>query len=185
MKRVIFRSSRRQRGTEVVSAGLMASGPGFRRDNPVEKFLGVLAVLFLVAFMSATAFAVEPDEVLADPVLEARALDISRNLRCVVCQSQSIDESNAPLAKDMRVLVRERLSAGDSDADIYTYLVQRYGDYVLLKPPVQQNTILLWAAPALIFVAAGFGAALFLVRMKKIDASVGEDATNNSESTKS
>lgn len=128
-----------------------------------------LIVLLLGIVLGATANAVEPDEVLADPVLEARAIEISRNLRCVVCQSQSIDESNAPLAKDMRLLVRERLTVGDSDAAIYAYLVNRYGDYVLLKPPVQQNTILLWAAPLLIFSAAGLGAAFFLMRMKKVD----------------
>lgn len=144
-----------------------------------------LMALVVAAILTASAGAVEPDEVLADPVLEARAIEISRNLRCVVCQSQSIDESNAPLAKDMRLLVRERLSAGDGDEEIYRYLVERYGDYVLLKPPVQQNTILLWAAPALIFAAAGLGAGFFLMRMKKIDEADDDDPTIENASIKS
>ena len=121
------------------------------------------------AFFALSTYAVEPDEVVDNPALEARAIEISRHLRCVVCQSQSIDESNAPLAKDMRLIVRERLVAGDSDAEIYAFLVDRYGDYVLLKPPVQQNTIVLWVAPVLVLGAAAFGAAFFLIRMKKVD----------------
>ena len=113
---------------------------------------------------------------LDDPVLEARAQEISRNLRCVVCQSQSIDESNAPLAKDMRLIVRERLVAGDSNEEVYDFLVARYGEYVLLKPPVQPNTWALWAAPAILLIGAGAGAAFFLMRMKAVD-----DADNDSE----
>lgn len=127
------------------------------------------AGLFAVA-APGPAVAVEPDEVLADPQLEERARDISQHLRCVVCQSQNIDNSNAPLAKDMRILVRERLTAGDSDAQIYDYLVERYGDYVLLKPPVQENTMFLWAAPAAIFVIAGFAAWSYLNGVRKAAA---------------
>lgn len=126
-----------------------------------------ILVIFLLLF--GAAHAVEPDEVLGDPALEARALEISRNLRCVVCQSQSIDDSNAPLAKDMRLIVRERLVAGDSDEAVYAYLVDRYGDYVLLKPPVQTNTILLWAAPGLVLAGAAGAAFVFLMRMRKSD----------------
>ncbi len=134
-------------------------------------------VLFIACLLVAfAAHAVEPDEVLDDPVLEARAIEISRNLRCVVCQSQSIDDSNAPLAKDMRIIVRERLVAGESDEEIYAFLVKRYGDYVLLKPPVQQNTFLLWAAPALLLIGAAAGAGFFLIRMKRADDS-GDDET--------
>ena len=130
------------------------------------------AFLFLLSVILAfPAYAVEPDEVLDDPALERRAIEISRNLRCVVCQSQSIDESNAPLAKDMRIIVRERLVAGESDEEVYEFLVHRYGDYVLLKPPVQQNTLLLWAAPALILISAAAGAGFFLMRMKRADDS--------------
>lgn len=129
------------------------------------------AISAAIALIAATApvLAVEPDEVLADPALEARAREISRDLRCVVCQSQSIDDSNAPLAKDMRLLVRERLVAGDSDKEIYAFMVARYGDYVLLEPPVQGNTILLWAAPALIFLVAAFSAGAYLVSMQRAD----------------
>lgn len=139
------------------------------------------AFLFLLILIFAfPAHAVEPDEVLDDPALEARAVEISRNLRCVVCQSQSIDESNAPLAKDMRVIVRERLVAGESDEEVYAFLVQRYGDYVLLKPPVQQNTVLLWAAPALILIIAVAGAGFFLVRMKRVDDSSSDETASTS-----
>ncbi len=143
--------------------------------------LQFLIVLMLAALLNMAAFAVEPDEVLDDPALEARAIEISRNLRCVVCQSQSIDDSNAPLAKDMRVIVRERLTAGDSDAEVYAFLVDRYGDYVLLKPPVQQNTVLLWAAPALVLLAACIGAAFFLMRMKRADEEAGDTAGDNAK----
>lgn len=117
--------------------------------------------------IAATAHAVEPDEVLADPALEARAREISANIRCVVCQSQNIDDSNAPLAKDMRIIVRERLSAGESDEEVYEFLVERYGDYVLLKPPVQSNTVFLWAAPFVIFMTALTAAGLYLAGMRK------------------
>lgn len=119
------------------------------------------------ASLCGGAFAVEPDEVLADPALEARAREISMNLRCVVCQSQNIDDSNAPLAKDMRLIVRERLMAGDADEEVYQYLVSRYGDYVLMKPPVQGNTIVLWAAPIAIFVAASAAAGAYLSAMRR------------------
>jgi len=132
----------------------------------------VLSFIVVVAALGATPaiLAVEPDEVLDDPVLEARAREISRHLRCVVCQSQSIDESSAPLAKDMRILVRERLIAGDSDEDVYAYLVNRYGDYVLLMPPVQRNTVFLWAAPAVIFLVSATAAGVYLVRMQRVAA---------------
>lgn len=128
-----------------------------------------LVFIILALLNSGLAHAVEPDEILDDPVLEARAIEISRNLRCVVCQSQSIDDSNAPLAKDMRLVVREQLVAGASDQEVYAYLVDRYGDYVLLKPPVQANTILLWMAPFLIFVIAGVVAVFYLKKMKQAD----------------
>jgi len=101
---------------------------------------------------------VEPDEMLADPTLEARARSISAGLRCLVCQNQSIDDSNAPLAKDLRVLVRERLSAGDTDTGVRDFIVARYGEFVLLKPPVALNTLLLWLTPPVLLVAAAFAA---------------------------
>lgn len=117
------------------------------------RLLAISALLLA----SSSALAVQPDEILADPALEARARAISRNIRCVVCQSESIDDSNAPLARDLRLMVRERLVAGDSDDEVVDFLVTRYGDYVLLKPRVQPNTILLWAAPLAAAAAGAFG----------------------------
>jgi cytochrome c-type biogenesis protein CcmH len=98
--------------------------------------------------------AVEPDEVLQDPALEARARHLSEGLRCLVCQNQSIDDSAAPLAKDLRVLVRERLKAGDTDQDIEDFVVARYGEFVLLKPRLEPHTLLLWFATPAVFLAA-------------------------------
>jgi cytochrome c-type biogenesis protein CcmH len=110
----------------------------------------------LIALLSAApALAVLPSEQLADPALETRARDISRELRCQVCQNQSIDDSNAPLAADLRRIVRERLKAGDTDAQVYAYLTQRYGDYVLLKPPLRWDTVVLWFGPLAVLLIAG------------------------------
>lgn len=118
------------------------------------------AVLWLLVFPflflgAAASFAVEPDEMLADPALEARARALSAELRCVVCQNQSIDDSNAPLARDLRILLRERLAAGDSDEQVKQFLVDRYGAFVLLRPPFNAHTLLLWLAPPIILVGAG------------------------------
>ncbi|MFC4174666.1 cytochrome c-type biogenesis protein CcmH [Microvirga sp. GCM10011540] len=117
-------------------------------------------VLALVAtlFIGTAVHAVQPDEVLKDPALERRARDISAGLRCLVCQNQSIDDSDAPLAKDLRLIVRERLQAGDTDAEVESFLVQRYGEFVLLKPTFGTHTLLLWLAPALVLVLGGIGA---------------------------
>jgi cytochrome c-type biogenesis protein CcmH len=104
--------------------------------------------------LSGTALAVQPDEVLPNATLEQRARQISGGLRCLVCQNQSIDDSDAPLAKDLRILVRERLVAGDSDAAVQDFVVARYGDFVLLRPPFNPRTLALWAAPFLILLAA-------------------------------
>ena len=115
-----------------------------------------LRALLLALCLVAPAVALSPDEILPDPVLEQRARDISAGLRCLVCQNQSIDDSDADLAKDLRVLVRERLVAGDSDEQVRQYLVDRYGEYVLLNPRVNNHTILLWiAAPLLLLVGLG------------------------------
>ena len=97
--------------------------------------------------------AVQPDEILTDPALEARARGLSRELRCMVCQNQSIDDSDAPLARDLRILVRERLTAGDSDEQVLNFLVARYGEFVLLKPPFEWHTALLWLTPAAALLA--------------------------------
>lgn len=114
----------------------------------------LLAALTLVLIVLPAA-AVEPDEMLDDPVLEERAREISKSLRCLVCQNQSIDDSNAELARDLRVLVRERLVAGDTDAEVIDYVVARYGEFVLLKPPFSARNALLWASPALLLLAGG------------------------------
>ena len=118
-------------------------------------------VLVVLALLGATPlYAVQVDEILPDPALEARARAISQDLRCMVCQNQSIDDSEAPLARDLRLLVRERLKAGDSDAQVVDYLVGRYGEFVLLRPRVSWHTAILWGAPSTILilglVAIGF-----------------------------
>jgi cytochrome c-type biogenesis protein CcmH len=120
-----------------------------------------LPVLALVAAshvlaLAAPAQAVEPGEILPDAAMEARARAISAELRCLVCQNQSIDDSNAPLAKDLRVLVREQLKAGKSDQSVMDYIVARYGDFVLLRPPVNSHTLLLWLAPLLCLAGLGY-----------------------------
>jgi cytochrome c-type biogenesis protein CcmH len=122
----------------------------------------VLRVLALLVALLAPgiAGAVDPSEVLKDPVLEARARSISAGLRCLVCQNQSIDDSNAPLAADLRVLIRERLSAGDSDDQAVQFMVARYGEFILLKPEFNWHTALLWLAPPVVLL---FGAGLAVV----------------------
>jgi cytochrome c-type biogenesis protein CcmH len=103
---------------------------------------------------AGAALAVEPDEILKDPALETRARSISSGLRCLVCQNQSIDDSNAPLARDLRLLVRERLKAGDSDAQVMQFVEDRYGEFVLLRPPFSWRTLILWAAPLVALLIA-------------------------------
>ncbi len=126
---------------------------------------GLATILLIVlAFAAAPAGAVNPDEMLDDPVLEARARDISTGLRCLVCQNQSIDNSNAGLARDLRLLVRERLVAGDSDDEVRAYIVARYGDFVLLRPPFKPETYFLWFGPGLILALGVIGVAVYLRR---------------------
>jgi len=125
----------------------------------VSAFL-ILTMLVLLTGGSPV-LAVEPDEILADPVLEARARAISTELRCVVCQNQSIDDSDADIARDMRLLVRERLVAGDNDEEVVNYLVARYGEFVLLRPPLQPNTLALWLAPPIMAVVIATLSVLF------------------------
>jgi cytochrome c-type biogenesis protein CcmH len=119
-----------------------------------------LAIFALLLALTAPAFAVQPDEVLQDPQLEARARALSQHLRCMVCQNQSIDDSDAPLARDLRLLVRERLSAGDSDSQVIDFLVSRYGEFVLLKPRFEWHTAALWLLPPVILLAGAI--AVFL-----------------------
>lgn len=129
-----------------------------------------------LSLIATQSFAVLPEEILADPALEARARVISQDLRCLVCQNQSIDDSNAPLAKDLRVIVRERLTAGDTNEKVFDYVVSRYGNYVLLKPPLQADTYLLWASPFIILVIALSVAFIYLRRRPEIESSEGIDA---------
>jgi cytochrome c-type biogenesis protein CcmH len=126
--------------------------------------LALFALLFALAAPGA-ALAVSPDEILKDPALEARARSLSSELRCMVCQNQSIDDSEAPLAKDLRVLVRERLTQGDSDRQVLDFLVARYGAFVLLKPPLELQTLLLWGAPP-VALLAGLAALLMMARRR-------------------
>lgn len=123
----------------------------------IRRFLLVLALMTA----AAPAFAVNPDEVLSDPALESRARTLSSELRCMVCQNQSIDDSNADLAKDLRLLVRERITDGDSDEQVLNYIVSRYGEFVLLKPRVSVRTLLLWGAPVLLILAGGASLVVF------------------------
>ncbi len=112
-----------------------------------------LLFILLLLLTAPAAFAVQPDEILSDPVLEARARVLSKDLRCMVCQNQSIDDSDAPLARDLRLLVRERLQAGDSDAQVINFLVARYGQFVLLKPQFNWHTVALWLGPPSVLLA--------------------------------
>ncbi|MTI17042.1 cytochrome c-type biogenesis protein CcmH [Rhodobacteraceae bacterium RKSG542] len=121
----------------------------------MKKLISALALMVMFA-ASGPALAVNPDEVLKDPKLEQRARDLSLEIRCVVCQNQSIDDSNADLAKDLRLLVRERLQAGDSDKQVLDYLVDRYGEFVLLKPRIASHTLLLWIGGPLVLLIGGF-----------------------------
>src|SRR5712691_2038290 len=135
----MYRESSSARGPGPASPGAGGSLP----------LLGFVAIaVFLMLRFASPALAVQPDEVLADPKLETRARNLSRELRCMVCQNQSIDDSEAPLARDLRILVRERLQAGDSDAQVLDFLTARYGEFVLLKPPFGWHTALLWLAPS-------------------------------------
>ena len=125
-----------------------------------------LALVILLIFVPVAAIAVQPDEMLKDTALEDRARGLSRELRCMVCQNQSIDDSEAPLARDLRLLVRERLSQGDSDQQVLDFLVSRYGAFVLLKPPLEWHTLLLWGLPPAA-LTAGIVSLILMARRRK------------------
>jgi cytochrome c-type biogenesis protein CcmH len=133
----------------------------------------IACALALAVLAGAPAHAVQPDEIMADPAREARARNLSRELRCMVCQNQSIDDSDAPLARDLRLLVRERIAAGDSDAQVIDFLVARYGEFVLLKPRLERHTLLLWLLPPL--ALAGGGLALWRHSRRRAKAAAAED----------
>ncbi|HEX6843232.1 MAG TPA: cytochrome c-type biogenesis protein [Stellaceae bacterium] len=131
----------------------------------MRRIAALLALLLLAWAGVAGAF--EPRERLADPVLEARARALSKELRCLVCQNESIDDSAADLAHDLRVLLRERIAAGDTDAQALNFIVSRYGDFVLLKPPVRPATYVLWFGPPAVLVLGGIGALLYIRRRRR------------------
>jgi cytochrome c-type biogenesis protein CcmH len=135
----------------------------------------LLTWVFAIAVIagSPAAYAVQPDEIMSDPAKESRARDLSRELRCMVCQNQSIDDSEAPLARDLRLLVRERIAAGDSNAQVLDFLVARYGEFVLLKPRLEPHTLLLWLVPPL--ALAGGALALWMHNRRRSRSLAPED----------
>jgi len=134
-----------------------------------------LFLILAIFLLPLAANAVNPGEILKDPVLEKRARAISKGLRCVVCQNQSIDDSDAQLARDLRVLVREKLVAGDSDQVVVDYVVSRYGDFVLLRPPVKAATLVLWFGPVVIALIGAMGLVLFFRRQKRYAAEINKE----------
>jgi cytochrome c-type biogenesis protein CcmH len=138
----------------------------------------ILACVFAVAVMigGSAAYAVQPDEIMSDPAMEARARDLSRELRCMVCQNQSIDDSEAPLARDLRLLVRERIAAGDSNTQVIDFLVARYGEFVLLKPRFESHPLLLWLLPPL--ALAGGGLALWMHSRRRFRSAAAQDQSS-------
>lgn len=147
-------------------------------------WLMLLATFVAVVLPISPARAVLPNEQLADSKLEARARSISAQIRCVVCQNQSIDDSDAPLAHDLRVIVRERLVAGDTDASAIQFLVDRYGHYVLLKPPLESATLVLWLAPAGLLLAGGAAVAMLVRRKHGAAPATGLSAAEDAEVTR-
>lgn len=142
----------------------------------MRGFLHVI-VAAAVLFGASLAHAVQPDEVMADPAQEARARALSRELRCMVCQNQSIDDSDAPLARDLRLLVRERIAAGATDGQVIDFLVARYGEFVLLKPRVEGHTLILWLVPPLALLGGGFALWFYNRRRAQLAASTAEAAS--------
>ncbi|MGR3292157.1 MAG: cytochrome c-type biogenesis protein [Paracoccaceae bacterium] len=141
----------------------------------------MIRILGLILLLAGPVWAVQPDEVLDDPVLEARARDLSKGLRCLVCRNESIDESNADLARDLRLLVRERLLAGDSDVETVAFIVGRYGEYVLLKPTTAGANLILWmAGPAMLLGALGIAG--YYQRRRRLGA--GETALSEQEKSR-
>ena len=138
-------------------------------------------ILLIISLLASPTLAVEPSEMLDDPVLEARAREISKGLRCVVCQNENIDDSNAGIAADVRVLVRERLTAGDTDEETVQYVVDRYGEYVLLQPTFWGGNLILWLTGPLLLLAGGIGAIVFIRRR---GTPLAEEALNADEQEK-
>ena len=134
------------------------------KDYILTKIFIIIVTISLTQFFSMNCFAVEPDEILQDQKQELRARNISKNIRCMICQNQSIDESNAPLARDLRILIRNKIKEGKNDNEIYKFLTDRYGNFILLKPPINLNTLALWLLPFIFFI---FGVCVVLWHNKK------------------
>ena len=134
----------------------------------IKKIFVIFLSICLIQFFLNNSYTVEPDEVLKNQKQELRARDISKNIRCMVCQNQSIDESNAPLAKDLRVLIRNKIKEGNKDKEIYKFLTDRYGDFILLKPPLKLSTLSLWFLPFIFFIIGIFIVFLNNKKAKKI-----------------
>ncbi|MBD1545240.1 cytochrome c-type biogenesis protein [Roseibium aggregatum] len=147
------------------------------RSLPTQVFAGLLLIVSFIG----PALAVAPDEVLDDPALEARARALSAHLRCMVCQNQSIDDSDAPLAKDLRILLRERLVAGDTDEQVVDYLVDRYGEFVLLKPRFALHNLILWAAAPVALIAGLIGIFLAVRRRKAASGTLASQPLSEDE----
>src|SRR5579862_6645612 len=168
---------RRSSGTHPLQARRAADrGRCQRNHSAARRQAGqmirlLLAAGALAAIIGATepAYAVRPDEMLADPALEARAEQVGHGLRCLVCRNQSIEDSEADLAHDLRQLVRRRIAAGDADAEVIAYIRSRYGDYVLLRPPFEIGTLLLWGGPPIVLLLGGLGIARFYRRRGAAD----------------
>jgi cytochrome c-type biogenesis protein CcmH len=137
------------------------------------RWLARLALLLVIVAGAAPSFAVQPDEIMSNPAQEARARALSRELRCMVCQNESIDDSAAPLARDLRLLVRERIAAGDTDAQVLDFLVARYGEFVLLKPRLEVQTLALWLLPPFVLLLGGSAMALATLRRRRASGALG------------
>ena len=140
----------------------------FTKDFILTKILIIIVVICLTQFFSKNCFAVEPDEILQDQKQELRAREISKNIRCMICQNQSIDESNAPLARDLRILIRNKIKEGNNNEEIYIFLTDRYGDFILLKPPFKLSTLALWILPFIFLVIGIFVVFSYNKKSKKI-----------------
>ena len=132
------------------------------------KFILIIIIFSLFQLNPNFSYTVEPEEILKNPKYELRARNISKNVRCMTCQNQSIDESNAPLAKDLRILIRDKIKEGKKDEEIYKFLTDRYGDFILLKPPVQLSTLALWFLPSIFFIIGMFIVFFHNKKSKKI-----------------
>ena len=134
----------------------------------INKTFIIIISICLIQFFSNNSYTVEPAEVLGNQKQELRARDISKNIRCMICQNQSIDESNAPLAKDLRIIIRDKIKEGNNDKEIYKFLTDRYGDFILLKPPLKLSTLALWFLPFIFFIIGIFIVFLNNKKAKKI-----------------